>query len=273
MLFSPPLVVPADQDKKYRSAQSLKPVPLPSIHEESPVVDLTVVIPAYNETERMPAMLKSTIFHLKSDACSAKTHEILIVDDGSSDDTSDLALQFSKENPKEDIRVVTLHKNLGKGGAVRHGMLHGRGRRLLMVDADGASRFEDLELLWKAMDELESESNPAAIAVGSRAHLVKSEAVVKVRFGLLICDSTVDFVFDLAFPPPQHPHVRLTHHPTHRRRWSYSGYSMWLQAFFTPRGPAHIPVSAPLHVDIRRRGALAGKTATCPCRGSAHRVA
>lgn len=71
---------------------------------------------------------------------------------------------------------------MGKGGAVRHGMLYGRGERLLMVDADGASRFEDLELLWKAMDALAPDNEPA-VAVGSRAHLVKTEAVVKVCRG------------------------------------------------------------------------------------------
>ncbi|KAI0681885.1 glycosyltransferase family 2 protein [Cytidiella melzeri] len=106
----------------------------------------------------------------------ASTYEVLIVDNGSNDDTSVLALQFATENPHHDIRVVTLHRNLGKGGAVRHGMLHGQGRRLLMVDADGASRFEDMDLLWKAMDGLEGD---VAIAIGSRAHLVKTEAVVK----------------------------------------------------------------------------------------------
>lgn len=124
-------------------------------------------------------MLKSTLDYLASDSCAAKTYEILIVDDGSSDDTSELALQVAKGNEGKEIRVVTLHKNLGKGGAVRHGMLHGRGKRLLMVDADGASRFEDLELLWNAVDKLKSDT---AVAIGSRAHLVKTEAVVKVRY-------------------------------------------------------------------------------------------
>lgn len=58
-------------------------------------------------------------------------------------------------------------------------MLHARGQRLLMVDADGASRFEDLEGLWKAMDALTPKNAPAVV-VGSRAHLVGTEAVVKV---------------------------------------------------------------------------------------------
>lgn len=69
---------------------------------------------------------------------------------------------------------------------MRHGMLHGRGRRLLMVDADGASRFEDLEGLWDALDGVEEKQRKegredrGCVAVGSRAHLVKTEAVVKV---------------------------------------------------------------------------------------------
>lgn len=108
-----------------------------------------------------------------------RSFEILIVDDGSKDGTSDFALKLAGKYSGSDIRIVTLRKNLGKGGAVRHGMLHGRGKRLLMVDADGASRFEDLESLWKSMDEIAS-GDQAAIVVGSRAHLVKTDAVVKV---------------------------------------------------------------------------------------------
>ncbi|KAI0091399.1 Alg5-prov protein [Irpex rosettiformis] len=175
VLLSPALVVPHEQDKKYRSRNTPNPTPLPSIHAD-PEVDLTVVVPAFNETQRMPTMLKSTLAYLASAASPAKTHEVLIVDDGSRDDTSDLAMTFAKENPGHEIRVVTLHRNLGKGGAVRHGMMHGRGKRLLMVDADGASRFEDVNLLWDAMDKF---AEDASIAIGSRAHLVKTEAVVK----------------------------------------------------------------------------------------------
>ena len=68
---------------------------------------------------------------------------------------------------------------------MRHGILHGRGHRLLMVDADGASRFEDLEYLWAAMDEI-APQNEAAVAIGSRAHLMKTEVVVKVLDSILV---------------------------------------------------------------------------------------
>lgn len=123
-------------------------------------------------------MLETTLAHLSTQP--KRTYEILIVDDGSSDDTTQMAIDLAHEYPKSEIRVAKLEKNLGKGGAVRHAMLHGRGERLLMVDADGASRFEDLELLWKATDKL-APNDDAAVVVGSRAHLVKTDAVVRVR--------------------------------------------------------------------------------------------
>jgi dolichyl-phosphate beta-glucosyltransferase len=142
-------------------------------------VDLSVIIPTYNETKRMPKMLDAAIKHIMS--VPKRKTEILIVDDGSTDGTVDLALEYAKENLNVEIRVIRREKNSGKGGAVRHGMLHSRGKRLLMVDADGASRFEDLELLWAALDRLgDKKPGHTAIAVGSRAHLVKTEAVVKV---------------------------------------------------------------------------------------------
>jgi len=179
VIWSPPPIVTHDSETKYLShASPKKPRPLRRLADPSSV-DLTVVVPAYNEEKRLPVMLDSTIEHLTSPALKGKrTFEILIVDDGSSDDTSAASLKLAAKFPKCDIRVVTLEKNLGKGGAVRHGMLFGGGERLLMVDADDASRFVDLELLWEAMDKI-APDNGAGVAVGSRAHLVKTEAVVK----------------------------------------------------------------------------------------------
>ncbi|KAJ7300878.1 glycosyltransferase family 2 protein [Mycena albidolilacea] len=179
VIWSPPPIVTRTSETNYLChASPKKPRPLATLAGPS-TVDLTVVVPAYNETERLPIMLASTITHLTSPALKTKrTFEIVIVDDGSSDDTAAAALKLTAKYPKCDIRVVTLEKNLGKGGAVRHGMLFGGGERLLMVDADDASRFADLEDLWTAMDKI-APDHGAGVVVGSRAHLVKTEAVVK----------------------------------------------------------------------------------------------
>lgn len=74
--------------------------------------------------------------------------------------------------------MVSLSPNRGKGGAVTHGMRHARGQYVVFADADGASDIADLGKLVSACQEAEDERG-RAVAVGSRAHLVGSDAVVK----------------------------------------------------------------------------------------------
>lgn len=178
---------------------------------------MTVVVPAYNEEERMGGMLEEAVDYLQSQYGSAhdrknesgkdKGWEILIVSDGSTDRTVDKALEFAKEHqlsehpipvagpwtkdgtemplhsthiPHGSIRVITLEVNRGKGGAVTHGMRHARGQYIVFADADGASRFSDLGKLVDGCKKIE-DNDGRGVAIGSRAHLVGSEAVVKVR--------------------------------------------------------------------------------------------
>ncbi|KAK4236915.1 glycosyltransferase [Achaetomium macrosporum] len=106
-------------------------------------------------------------------------YEILIVDDGSRDRTVEVVLDFSRRHGLHDIiRVVKLEKNRGKGGAVTHGLRHVRGKYAVFADADGASRFSDLGRLIEGCEDVVDGSN-RGVAIGSRAHLVGSEAVVK----------------------------------------------------------------------------------------------
>ncbi|RDL31427.1 Nucleotide-diphospho-sugar transferase [Venustampulla echinocandica] len=164
-------------------------------------VEMSVVIPAYNEEERIEMMLEEAVAFLDDEygrvPLAAGKHkgkvngsaggqgmgmggyEILIVNDGSKDKTVDVALDFSRKKGLHDIlRVCTLKENRGKGGAVTHGFRHVRGAYAIFADADGASKFEDSRKLVRGCKGIE-DGTARGIAVGSRAHLVGSEAVVK----------------------------------------------------------------------------------------------
>jgi dolichyl-phosphate beta-glucosyltransferase len=167
-------------------------------------VRLSVVFPAYNEEDRVIPTLVEAVAYLDehfgrttapastSTSPSSKRHgrtapnedlagyEILVVDDGSRDKTVDVVLQFAKDNGLHDIlRVISLERNRGKGGATTHGFRHVRGEYILFADADGASRFSDAGKLIEGCEEVVDGSH-RGVAIGSRAHLVGSEAVVKV---------------------------------------------------------------------------------------------
>jgi dolichyl-phosphate beta-glucosyltransferase len=149
---------------------------------EQELVSLSVVVPAFREKDRLPPMLTETIDYLERRrlAKSQFTYELIIVDDGSNDGdkTAQIGLEFARRAGKGSyvanaVRVLRLVSNRGKGGAVTGGMLRARGRLLLMADADGATRFSDVEMLEQAIgDDLRG------IAVGSRAHLTDTDAVV-----------------------------------------------------------------------------------------------
>ena len=180
---------------------------------EDPEVFMSLVVPAFNEEERLGVMLAEATEFLQREygsqtpsiqangnrakwksgkhetsngdvspkITSCRGWEVLVVSDGSTDKTIDTALNFARNlrgNVASCIRVVQLHENRGKGGAVTHGMRHVRGQFAVFADADGASRFSDLGKLVEASKQIE-DAQGRAVAVGSRAHLVGSEAVVK----------------------------------------------------------------------------------------------
>lgn len=103
--------------------------------------ELSVVIPAYNEAQRLPPTLERIRRHL-----DGTSYELVVVDDGSADDT---ALRAEAAG----ARVVRNEGNRGKGYAVRRGMLLARGARRLMTDADLSTPIEDLGRLRAKMDE------------------------------------------------------------------------------------------------------------------------
>lgn len=126
---------------------------------------LTVVVPAYNEAERITVMLDEAVDHL---AAAAYTSELLVVDDGSTDDTANLVTAYAARRSSSHVAVRLLRQspNAGKGAAVRAGAAAAKGAWVLMADADGATRFADVDALFAA-----ATAAGADAAVGSRAHL------------------------------------------------------------------------------------------------------
>lgn len=168
---------------------------------------LSVVVPCYNETARLKIMLQEAISYLETQTENVKlqkSFEIIIVDDGSKDDTSSYAIKLAKEFdlPPHTLRVIKFEKNRGKGGAVTHGVQCARGSYIIFADADGASQFSDVSKLLKAIQNLDHKKpleNPA-VAIGSRAHMVNTDAVVKrafIRNLLMYGLHTLVFIFGI----------------------------------------------------------------------------
>jgi dolichyl-phosphate beta-glucosyltransferase len=121
---------------------------------------ISIIIPAYNEQARLPETLRLVTQYLQAGAWDF--HEILVVDDGSTDATADAATSFAKAH--ENIDLLSNPGNRGKGYSVRHGMLKARGEWRLFSDADLSTPIEELEKLWCEVAEGKRE-----IAIGSRA--------------------------------------------------------------------------------------------------------
>ncbi|GJQ84728.1 hypothetical protein Trydic_g21133 [Trypoxylus dichotomus] len=162
-------------------------IPCPLISDKA-TLDLSVVVPAYNEEERLPVMLDECIDFLEAKSKSNSfNYEIIVVSDGSKDKTVDVAQKYVKKLGTEKMRVLELVKNRGKGGAVRLGIQSTRGRLLLFADADGATKFSDYDKIEKSLldllhiDDKHSVEDQLAISIGSRAHL-QDEAIASRSF-------------------------------------------------------------------------------------------
>jgi dolichyl-phosphate beta-glucosyltransferase len=94
---------------------------------------LSVVIPAYNEAARLGNTLRAVVDYLRQSIPDA---EVIVVDDGSSDQTAELARQAFADSGNLRTSVISYKSNLGKGRAVRLGLLAARGDVTLFSDAD-----------------------------------------------------------------------------------------------------------------------------------------
>ena len=117
----------------------------------------SIIIPAYDESTRIRATLDRVLKYANERGWNA---EIIVVNDGSSDNTVEIVQQYAALN--RGLRLVENPGNRGKGYSVRNGMLHARGEVLLFTDADLSSPIEEAEKLFAAI------AGGADVAIGSR---------------------------------------------------------------------------------------------------------
>ncbi len=117
----------------------------------------SIVIPAYNESARIPATLESVVACVRAQGWPA---EVIVVNDGSTDSTAQLVRDFAREAP--EVRLIENPGNRGKGYSVRSGILQALGEIVMFTDADLSSPMEEAERLFAAI------ANGADIAIGSR---------------------------------------------------------------------------------------------------------
>jgi glycosyltransferase involved in cell wall biosynthesis len=122
----------------------------------------SVVIPALNEAKRLPNTLESLASLCHGSSLSpVEIGEVIVIDDGSSDSTSEVAAGFTSRLPK--LRVIKSPQNFGKGHAVRQGLFAASQRWVLIADADMSTPWPEASKLARAC-----EAEGAKIAIGSR---------------------------------------------------------------------------------------------------------
>ncbi len=117
----------------------------------------SIIIPAYNESQRITATLDKVLAHLAQEKWDA---EVLVVNDGSRDDTADIIRGYAAKH--SSVRLVENPGNRGKGYSVRNGMQQAQGEVLLFSDADLSSPIYEARKLFEALDA------GADVAIGSR---------------------------------------------------------------------------------------------------------
>ncbi|XP_008102052.1 dolichyl-phosphate beta-glucosyltransferase isoform X2 [Anolis carolinensis] len=152
------------EDERFFLNAEDKKEPVPNLHD-LPTHELSIVVPSYNEEERLPSMMDEALNYLEK---------------------RQVALKYTKKYGSDKVRVLTLVKNRGKGGAVKMGVFISRGKKILMADADGATKFEDIEKVEKGLESLQPWPDQMAIACGSRAHLEKDSIAQRSYFRTLL---------------------------------------------------------------------------------------
>jgi glycosyltransferase involved in cell wall biosynthesis len=122
-----------------------------------PASSYSIIIPAFNEQERIGVSLEAVLAHIARRRWSA---EVLVVDDGSTDLTAEIVSRFARRH--STVKLLQNPGNRGKGYSVRHGLQKARGEMILFTDADFSTPIGESDKLFSALE------NGADVAIGSR---------------------------------------------------------------------------------------------------------
>jgi len=160
----------------YTGASSKYEISHRSRPAQSPEVDLSFVIPCYNESAR----INKTLFSPKNflEKLQTAKYEILVVDDGSTDNTVDVVQDFVKHSGMVDrFKVLRLERNSRKGAAMTEGLLRAKGKMCLFMDADDATEISELRALHEKLVASQNRGEEVdGVVVGSRAYLQERAA-------------------------------------------------------------------------------------------------
>jgi len=138
--------------------------------------DISLVVPAYNEGSYIGETITSMNSFLSKEFPS---FEIIVVDDGSSDNTGDILIELSKKI--SGLRIITNAKNMGKGHSVQRGVLSAKGKYIVFSDSDLSVPIEELGKFLNCLKE------GSDIAIGSRAlkgsNIIKEQSFLRKNMG------------------------------------------------------------------------------------------
>ena len=155
------------------------------------MTSLTIILPCYNEARRLPTALATCLGWFPA---SPDEVEVLLVDDGSTDDT--LAVADAAASGDARVRVLRTQPNHGKGFAVRTGMLAARGDRIVFTDADGSYTPAEVERVALALAV-------ADVAIGARGGLDAGTGTVLRRLASRVFNQAMRLVLGLPYRDTQ----------------------------------------------------------------------
>jgi dolichyl-phosphate beta-glucosyltransferase len=155
------------------------------------MISNSIIVPAYNEEKRSTLFIPNLIDFVKKHISSS---EIVIVDDGSIDNTRNKINNIIKQkNASSFVKVIGYEKNQGKGNAVRFGVEHAKGKKILFIDADGSIQPDQIPKLLDKLDDYDFVAGDRSSAKSK----IKTTLIRKITS--LGFNSWVSFIFQYSY--------------------------------------------------------------------------